>query len=342
MSDAALPPALSPALTHQRLLEMYRQIVVIRRFEESCYAPYRQGKFGGYLHVYTGQEAVAVGFIANLTPQDRFICTYRDHAHAIARGTDPRQVMAELYGRATGCAHGKGGSMHLVDPERGFMGGYGIVGGNVPLAMGIGYAIRYRGGDEVCLCFFGEGSYNQGVVHESLNMASLYRCPVVFIVENNNYAMATSVERSSAVTNFAQRASQYGMPTEQIQGMDPIQVFHDAERIIADVRSNQHPAFVEVITYRFEGHGIADNTTNQALYRTREEVEQWRQRDPVIILGNYLIDHGIADEATLHAMDEEAKRIAADAINYANESPEPPIAALYRDVYTDMEVREWR
>lgn len=331
------------SFTSQQILDIYRRMILIRRFEESCYAPYRQGKFGGYLHVYTGQEAVAMGFMEAMRSDDMFICTYRDHGHLLARGGDPNRIMAELFGRATGVAHGMGGSMHLVDHALGFYGGYGIVGGNVPLATGIGYSIKYKGGDQVCLCFFGEGAFNNGAVHEALNMASVYEVPVVFIVENNNYSMATPVERTSAVTNFADRASAaYGLKSERIAGMNFFDVYSDAKRIIDEVRATGKPAFVEAMTYRFEGHGIADNATNQALYRTKEEVEEQKKLCPVAQLESYLLKHRLATKKQLEEIDQDAKERTADALKFANDSPEPAVSDLYRSVYTDTEVQEWR
>jgi len=334
---------INSGFTPEQILDIYRRMILIRRFEESCYAPYRQGKFGGYLHVYVGQEAVAMGFMQALRSDDMFICTYRDHGHLLARGGDPNRIMAELFGRATGVAHGKGGSMHLVDHELGFYGGYGIVGGNVPLATGIGYSIKYKGGDQVCLCFFGEGAFNNGAVHEALNMASVYEVPVVFIVENNNYSMATPVERSSAVSNFSDRAqAAYGMKSERIPGMNFFEVYESAKRIIDEVRETQKPAFVEAMTYRFEGHGIADNATNQALYRTKEEVEEQKKLCPIAQMESQLIKFGIATQKQIDDMDAQAKDIVVDALKFANDSPEPAVADLYRSVYTDLEVKEWR
>jgi len=341
-AEAPVKKALPKSLTPQRLVELYRKMLLIRHFEEQCAPAYRQGKMGGYMHVYIGQEAVATGFIAHMRDDDYMICSYRDHGHALARGADPRHVMAELFGRYTGVSKGKGGSMHLVDVQRGFLGGYGIVGGMVPLAVGVGYGIRYRGTDQVCLCFLGDGAMNIGPVHEALNMAAIYKVPVVFICENNRYAMATPIEFASAVPNLAERARQYGMPTKQIGGMDLLEVYQEAEEIVHHVRHTPEPFFVEVLTYRFEGHGIADNPTNQALYRTKEEVEYWRQRDPIVSMARFLIENGIASESELLEWDSIAKQQALEAVAFADASPEPPLEELYRDVYTDMEVQEWR
>jgi TPP-dependent pyruvate/acetoin dehydrogenase alpha subunit len=212
----------------------------------------------------------------------------------------------------------------------------------VPLAVGVGYGIRYRGTDQVCLCFLGDGAMNIGPVHEALNMAAIYKVPVVFICENNRYAMATPIEFASAVPNLAERARQYGMPTKQIGGMDLLEVYQEAEEIVHHVRHTPEPFFVEVLTYRFEGHGIADNPTNQALYRTKEEVEYWRQRDPIVSMARFLIENGIASESELLEWDSIAKQQALEAVAFADASPEPPLEELYRDVYTDMEVQEWR
>jgi pyruvate dehydrogenase E1 component alpha subunit len=314
----------------------YRQMVLARRFEEETERAFRRGKIGGYLHVYSGQEAVAAGFLAELRNDDVLFTAYRDHAHALFRGVPPEAVMAELFGKTTGVARGKGGSMHLFDAPRGFYGGYGIVGGHIPLAVGAAYALRYRDGDQVCLCFMGDGAINSGSFHEPMNMAGLWGqaglCPLVVIVENNQFAMGTSLARSSAVTHLASRFAAYGIPGERIDGMDFLVVRDAARRAIAQVRSSGQPVAIEALTYRFGGHGAADVFQP---YRTKDEVEGARARDPISILESRLREAGVLDDAKLAAIQEEAEAIVQGAVRFAEESPAPPPEDLYADVYKD-------
>ncbi|MBI3998641.1 MAG: pyruvate dehydrogenase (acetyl-transferring) E1 component subunit alpha [Armatimonadetes bacterium] len=315
-------------------LEWYRQMVGVRRFEEETERAFRRGKIGGYLHVYSGQEAVAAGFLAELRPDDIFFTAYRDHAHALFRGASPNEVMAELFGKVTGLARGKGGSMHLFDVKRGFYGGYGIVGGHIPLAVGAAYALRYRSEDTVCLCFLGDGAMNSGAFHEPLNMAGLWGqegcCPLVLIVENNEYAMGTSVARSSAVRDLASRFAAYAVPSERIDGMDFLVVREIAARVIAEVRATGRPYAVEAHTYRFGGHGAADMFQP---YRTKDEIEAARRRDPILILERHLRGAGLLDDARVAAIQEEAERVVAEAIQFAEQSPPPPPEDLHQHVY---------
>ncbi len=315
-------------------LPWYRLMLLTRRLEEETERAFRRGKIGGYLHVYSGQEAVAAGFLAELRADDIFFTSYRDHAHALFRGAPPGAVMAELYGKATGLARGKGGSMHLFDVARGFYGGYGIVGGHIPLAVGAAYALRYRGGDRVCLCFLGDGAMNSGAFHEPLNMAGLWGssglCPIVVIVENNEYAMGTSVARSSAVTDLASRFSAYAIPHERIDGMDFLTVRQAAARVIADVRTSGRPYAIETTTHRFAGHGAADIFQP---YRSKDEVEVARRRDPIQILERRLRDAGLLDDARVAAMQEEADHLVAEAVQFAEQSPLPPPEDLHAHVY---------
>lgn len=314
----------------------YRLMVITRRFEEETERAFRRGKIGGYLHVYTGQEAAAAGFLAELRPDDIFFTAYRDHAHALFRGADPKAVMAELFGKVTGLARGKGGSMHLFDVARGFYGGYGIVGGHIPLAVGAAYALRYRGGDQVCLCFLGDGAMNSGAFHEPLNMAGLWGqgglCPLVVIVENNDFAMGTSVARSSAVADLASRFAQYAIPSERIDGMDFVTVRQAASRVIADVRTTGRPLAVEVVTSRFAGHGAADLFQP---YRSKDDIEAARRRDPIGILEGHLRAAGLLDDTRVAAIAAEAEQIAAEAARFAEESPPPPPEELHRHVYSE-------
>jgi pyruvate dehydrogenase E1 component alpha subunit len=317
-------------------LAWYRTMVIARRFEEETERAFRRGKIGGYLHVYSGQEAVAAGFLAELRDDDIFFTAYRDHTHAIFRGAAPGAVMAELYGKSTGLARGKGGSMHMFDVSRGFYGGYGIVGGHIPLAVGAAYALRYHGTDRVCLVFLGDGAMNTGVFHESFNLAGLWGkeglCPLVIVVENNEYGMGTSVARASAVIDLASRFSGYAIPNERVDGMDFMTVREAAARAIAQARSTGHPMAIEAHTYRFAGHGAADVFQP---YRSKNEIEDARARDPVVILEQRLRGTGLLDETRVAAIHEEAEHIVADAVRFAEESPPPPPEDLYADVYGD-------
>ncbi|MDR7464326.1 MAG: thiamine pyrophosphate-dependent enzyme [Armatimonadota bacterium] len=315
-------------------LPWYRLMLIARRFEDEAERAFRRGKIGGYLHLYSGQEAVAAGFLAVLRPDDIFFTAYRDHAHAIFRGTPAGAVMAELFGRQTGVVKGKGGSMHIFDVGRGFYGGYGIVGGHIPLATGAAYALRYQGTDRICLCFLGDGAMNSGSFHEPVNMAGLWgregMCPIVYIVENNRYAMGTAVERSTAVTDLASKFGIHGIPHERLDGQDFLEVRRAARRITAQVRETGRPYAVEAITYRFVAHGAADLFQP---YRTKEEVEAWKARDPILLLERALRAAGLLDDGQVEALRREAQEVVAAAVRYAEESPEPPPEELTRDVY---------
>jgi pyruvate dehydrogenase E1 component alpha subunit len=318
----------------EELLELYRQMVLIRHFEQHCDKAYRQDKIGGYLHLYIGEEAVAVGFISQLQPNDRVLGHYRDHGYVLALGSDPRKVMAELYGKVTGLCRGKGGSMHFYDKAHNFLGGYAIVGGVIGIATGVAFSQKYLNTGGITLCFFGDGAMNAGLLHECFNMAGLWKLPVIYIVENNKYAMGTPVELHSAVTNLAERASVYGFPSTRIDGMDVLKVREAAREIIAHVRTHQEPYFVEAITYRYVGHGAAD-ITDPGSYRTREEIEEWRKRDPIANLQCYLVKNGISTEAELEAIDQQAQRIVEEAAQFADESQDPPLDELWQHVFTE-------
>lgn len=329
----ATPVERAPAALREAV-RWYRAMVLARRFEEEAERAFRRGKIGGYLHVYTGQEAVAAGWLAGLRPDDIFFTAYRDHAHALFRGSSPDAVMAELFGKTTGVAKGKGGSMHLFDVARGFYGGYGIVGGHLPLATGAAYALRYLGTDRVCLCFLGDGAMNTGAFHEAVNMASVWGrdglCPIIYIVENNQYGMGTSVERSSAVTNLAARFGAYGVEHERADGMDFLAMRTLAARIIAQVRTSGRPYAVEVLTSRFAGHGAADLFQP---YRSKGEIAKARGRDPIALLEHKLRGAGLLSEAEAKRVHDEASRIVLDAVRFAEESPEPEPDALFTDIY---------
>lgn len=334
MGKTAVQEPASGDVNREDLIGLYRLMLLIRRFEESTYRKYREGKIGGYLHRYDGQEALVAGVIPLLRlPGDYVLCTYRDHAHALACGTDPRAVMAELLGKATGCAGGKGGSMHLIDPEHGFLGGDGIVGGPVPIATGVGFAIKYRGTDNVCVCYFGDGAMNQGGAHEAFNMAGLYRLPILYILENNKYAMGTSVERSTGQPDFVQKAEAHGIAGERIDGMDVLTVRSAARRAIDRIRRTGEPSFLEISCYRFVGHGVADNAQMQKNYRSEQEIEEWKRRDPIASFLATLEARGVMSPEDAEEIDADVKREVDGAIAFAESSPEPPTDSLYDNVF---------
>jgi len=317
-------------------IEILRQMILVRRFEEATEREFRRGKIGGYLHVYIGQEAVASGVISALRKDDIVFSGYRDHAHALMLGSDPARVMAELFGKATGVSKGKGGSMHLFDAEHGFYGGYGIVGGHLTLATGAAYALRYRGTDRVAVCYFGDGAMNIGPFHEAMNMAGLWghegMAPIVFIIENNGYAMGTSVERHSALTDLAARVRAYDIPSEKVDGQDVFAVRGVADRVIRQAREKGTPYCIEAVTYRFSGHGAADILQP---YRSKEEVEQHKHRDPIVILRNRLAELcGLTDD-DVKKMEDAAAEEVARAVKFAEESPAPEPEELYRDVVAE-------
>jgi pyruvate dehydrogenase E1 component alpha subunit len=319
----------------ERLVDLYRRMALIRAFEEACQKGFRQGKIGGYLHVYIGQEAVATGFLEAFKEGDRVITAYRDHAHALLLGSDPKEIMAELYGRGSGLVKGKGGSMHLFDVERGLMGGYGIVGGHIPLGVGIAYAMRYQETDHITQLYLGDGAMSQGAFHEAANLAGLWgrdgQCPCLFIVENNKYGMGTSVERTTAMTDLAAKFDAYGIEHEKVDGMDVEAVVEVAERVAEQVRETGQPYAVETLTYRTAPHGAADFFEK---YRTKEEIEEWRERDPLAMVEHKLIENEALDEDELEEIKGEAKERIQEAVKFADESEEPPEEELYTDVYS--------
>ena len=308
-----------------------RQMLLIRRFEERTGEAYSLGKIGGFCHLYIGQEAVAVGVMASLRPDDHVVAAYREHGHALARGLSTRSVMAELLGKATGTSRGKGGSMHLFDAGLGFMGGHGIVGSHIPLAAGMAFAHKYRGGDQVAVCFFGEAAVNIGAFHETLNMASLWDLPAIFIVENNGYGMGTAVARASAVNNLVVRGSAYDMPAEQVDGQNVMTVREAMDRAVSRARTESKPTLLEIKTYRFVGHSMSDAA--HGTYRTKDEVDEYRRRDPIKVLGDHMRAGGYLADAELNALTAEVAAEVEDAYQFAEASPDPDPAALYRDVY---------
>jgi pyruvate dehydrogenase E1 component alpha subunit len=316
-------------MTREEAFRLYRQMLLIRRFEERCAQIYVEGKIGGFLHLYIGQEAVGVGAMSLLRDDDYFITSYRDHGYALARGTDPRPLMAELCGKATGISRGKGGSMHFYDVPRGNFGGDGIVGGHLPVAAGMGYGIRLRGTDQVCLCFFGDGAVNEGAFHEALNVSALWDLPVVYIIENNRYGMGTSLDRASSVKDLYQRGSAYGMPRREVNGMDLLAVRSVLGEAIDRARKEKRPTLIEAETYRYRGHSMSD----PGKYRTKEEVEQMMQVDPIFLWGKRLIEQERFTTAELEAADKEVIAEVDACVRFADESPWPSHESLYEDVY---------
>jgi pyruvate dehydrogenase E1 component alpha subunit len=312
-------------------LALLEQMQLIRRFEEKAAEMYALGKIGGFLHLYIGQEAVAVGAMSTLRPDDYAIAGYREHGHILAKGGDPRRIMAELFGRKDGVSKGKGGSMHMFDREINFLGGHAIVGGYLPLAAGVGFAIRYEDRQRVILCFFGDGSVPQGEFHESLNLASLWKLPVVFVCENNRYAMGTAIQRALAQTDISKFAAAYNMPGEACDGMDVFSVRDCVGRAVARARESKVPTLVEARTYRFRGHSMRDPAA--AVYRTKDEVEEEKQRDPIVGLRERLRAAGLLDEAAWDALADRVEARVNDAVAFADASPEPPAEWLTADVY---------
>jgi pyruvate dehydrogenase E1 component alpha subunit len=330
--DEELGATYRDELGDDRLVEMYETMTLIRRFEEQAGRSYQRGKIKGFCHLYTGQEAVATGAMSALEARDYVVAAYREHGHAIARGLDENAVMAELFGKKTGVSKGKGGSMHLFDVEKNFYGGWGIVGGQIPTATGVAFASKYRDEDAVCLCFFGEGSIHQGVFHESLNMASVMNLPVVYIIENNKYAMGTAIDRISAVTELDKKAVSYDMEGVRIDdGQDIFKVYDGLKKAVDRAREDQRPTLVEIRTYRYKGHSMSDPAT----YRTKEEVEEAQKRDPIQRFTQWLVDNGIRSQEELAEIDERMKTRAKDAVEFADDSDFPDASELTTDIYVD-------
>jgi pyruvate dehydrogenase E1 component alpha subunit len=314
-----------------QLIDLLRQMMLIRRFEEKAAEMYARRKIGGFLHLYIGQEAVGVGAISTLGPSDYVVSHYREHGHALARGLEPGPLMAELFGRATGVSRGRGGSMHLFDVKRGFMGGYAIVGGHMPLAVGLALASSYLKNGRIVLNIFGDGAVNQGEFHESLNLASVWKLPVVFLCENNLYGMGTDVRRVSAEPEIHKRACGYNIPAERVDGMDLLAVREAARRAVDWARGGKGPYFLEAVTYRFRGHSMAD----PEFYRDKAEVEHWKAQDPIVRFRRYLEGEGLVSEEEARSLEEGVEAVINEAVRFADESPEPPLEALYEHVYKE-------
>jgi pyruvate dehydrogenase E1 component alpha subunit len=330
---AAAPKDVMQKTTPELRRELLHSMLVQRRFEERSAEAYAIGKIGGFSHLYIGQEAISTGVMSMIRPDDYVITAYRDHGQALARGVSPRAIMAELFGRETGCSGGKGGSMHLFDAQTNFLGGHGIVGGHVPIAAGVGFAIKYRRGNQVCVCFFGEAAVNIGAFHEALNLASLWDLPVIFIIENNRYGMGTAISRSTANEDVVVRAKGYRMDGESVDGQDVFAVRDVMERAIERARKEKRPTLIEMKTYRFMGHSMSDAVSGT--YRTKDELEENMKRDPILLLHNRMFEAGELTEGEMHKLDDEAKAIAQDAWDFADASPEPPLGKLYTDIYAD-------
>ena len=313
--------------------ELLRSMLLQRRFEERCAEAYALGKIGGFCHLYIGQEAISAGTMSLLRPDDYVVTSYRDHGQALARGMTARSIMAELFGRIDGCSRGKGGSMHLFDKEKNFLGGHGIVGGHIPLAAGVGWAIKYRKGDQVCVCFFGEAAVNIGAFHEALNMASLWKLPVVFVIENNRYGMGTAISRATANEDVVARAAAYRMSGESVDAQDVFAVRDAMGRAIDIARKDGTPTLIEMRTFRFMGHSMSDAASGT--YRSKEELEESMKKDPIIILHDLMRRENQLSDGEFAKMDEECKAIVQDSWDFADASPEPPLEELYTDVLVD-------
>jgi len=320
----------STDLTDEQLIEAYRTMMLIRRVEERAGMAYQMQKFSGFCHLYIGQEAVATACCMAMQPEDYYMVAYRDHGQAIAKGVSPEGVMGELLGRQNGSTGGKGGSMHIFDVDKRFMGGWGIVGGQIPLATGIAWGIKYRGSNEVCLVSLGEGSIHQGVVHESLNLASLWGLPVVYVCENNKYAMGTELSRVSAVTELTRKAHGYNMAAATLDGQDFFACYRGMKEAVDRARHEGRPTLLDVRTYRFRGHSMSD----PAHYRTKEELASEQERDPISTLYSALVDMQIATEEQLQAIDVEARQIAKDSLKAAEEAPWPEDAEAFDYLYS--------
>jgi len=318
-------------LSREQLIELYRQMLLIRRFEEKSAEAYVAGKIGGFCHLYIGQEAVGVGAISAIRKDDYVLASYREHGLALAKGMAARSIMAELFGKATGCSKGKGGSMHMFDKELGFFGGHAIVGGQIPLATGTAFATKYQGTDQVTLCFFGEAAVNQGAFHESLNMAQLWKLPCIYICENNQYGMGTSLARAMSLSDISKKACAYDLASEFVDGMDVLAVREATLRAVERARKDCLPTLLEIRTYRFMGHSMSDPGN----YRTRAEIEKYQERDPIKLFSATLVEQKITDEKTLQEIDRKVREEIEDSLRFADESPLPDPSELYTDVYAN-------
>lgn len=328
-----------PELEPKQKLALYRQMLQIRRFEEKAKQAFTQAKIKGFCHLYNGQEAVAVGTISVLNDDDAVITAYRDHGHALVRGVDPKACMAELFGKITGCSRGKGGSMHFFDAKKHFYGGHGIVGGQIPLGTGLAYAQKYLGTNRVTLAYMGDGAINQGAVHESMNLAALWKLPIIYIIENNEYSMGTSIARSSAGDPLTKRAGAFDMAAIQANGMDVDDVRAKTFEAVSLARTESLPTLMEIRTYRYFGHSMSD----PGHYRSKEEIESRRQSDPIELYKARLLEQKVATEESLNAIDEELMAEAQAAYDFADQSPDPEISTVFEDIFApEDQIAEFR
>jgi len=315
----------------EEYLDLYHQMVLIRRVEERAAELYQQGKIGGFLHLYIGQEAVSTGLISARKSQDRIITAYRDHGVAINAGISAKSVMAELLGKATGISKGKGGSMHMADVEKNYWGGHAVVGAHLPIAAGLALGDQYQSTDGVTICMFGDGATNIGFFHEALNLSKVWQLPVLWVTENNKYGMGTTVERASAVSEIRQKAEGYGIPNARVDGMDLVAVRAAADEHLEYIRSGNGPFFLEAVTYRFRGHSMGDPER----YREKDEIEKWKEEDPIGIFRTYLVGEKIAVVAELDAIEQQVEEETQEAVEYAESSPEPGAEQLFEHIYAD-------
>ena len=329
--------SINQQLSKEDKIELLRKMSRIRRFELGCNKPYSQGKVGGFLHLYNGQESVAVGTMSLCGPDDHVITAYRCHAHALTSGMSMNECMAELFGKATGCSRGKGGSMHFFAPDKNFWGGHGIVGGQTPLGLGLAFAQKYKGNKGFCFCYLGDGAINQGAFHESLNIAELFDIPVIYIIENNGYSMGTSQKRSSAYKEtLARRAEAYDMAWDTIQGDNIYEVRAKTQQAVERARNESKPTVLEIFTYRYYGHSVAD--ANAKKYRTPEEIQNYKDNhDPITLWKKQLITEGIITEEEAKEIDKAAKKEVQEAVKFAEESPNPTIESVFEDVYWEVD-----
>jgi pyruvate dehydrogenase E1 component alpha subunit len=320
----------------EQLRKMMYDMLLARRFEEKAAESYALGKIGGFCHLYIGQEAVAVGAIHALRGDDYVMTAYREHVHALQKGVSPSAIMAELYGRHDGCSKGKGGSMHMFGAEQSYLGGHGIVGGQIPLALGVAWKIKYKQEDRVIQVYCGEAAVNQGAFHESLNMAALWKLPMILIVENNRFGMGTAWERAASLYDIWQKASAYAMPSAVADGMDVLDMYRVAGEAAERARSGEGPTLIEARTYRYVGHSMSDPVSG--VYRTKEDVEKEKANDPITLFAQLLARNDILSQQELEEMDAEAKRVSEEAAQFAENSPEPPLDEVYQDIYADEDV----
>src|SRR5438105_4255762 len=323
----------APSLDADLAKRLLRDMVLIRRFEEKAAENYALGKIGGFLHLSIGEEAVAAGVTSVLRQDDYAISTYREHGHCLAKGSDPRRAMAELFGRRDGLSKGKGGSMHLFDKTVNFLGGHAIVGSHLPLAAGVGFSIKYQGGDQVCVCYFGDGAVPEGEFHEALNLSSLWKLPVVYVCENNRYAMGTSLERALAQTEIYKFGQAYNMPCEAVDGMDVLAVRDVVARAVARARTDKTPSLIEARTYRFRGHSMRDPAG--AVYRTKDEVEREKLRDPIVLFRDRALKAGWLTEDDVRKIEKDVNDLVDEAVAFAEASPEPPASELFTDIFKE-------